>query len=46
MERSLLDFCVAGELKQKSNRKRRVEPDQRSGRPKTHSKHRRRRKKR
>ena len=46
MERSLLDFWVAGELKQKSNRKRRVEPDQRSGRPKTHSKHRRRRKKR
>jgi ribonuclease R len=48
MERALLDFALTGEPTQKSNRsrKRRIEPDQRSGRPKIHSKQRRRRKKR
>ena len=48
MDRALLDFAISGEPKQKSkrNHKRRVEPDLRSGRPKTYSKQRRRRKKR
>ena len=37
MDRALLDFAISGEPKQKSkrNHKRRVEPDLRSGRPKT-----------
>ena len=48
LERALLDFSISGEPQQKSKRhhKRRVEPDLRSGRPKIHSKQRRRRKKR
>ena len=48
MERALLDFAISGESNPKSNRsrKRRIEPDQRSGRAKDYSKQRRRRKKR
>ena len=46
IERALLDFCIPGEPQQKTkrHRKRRMDPDLRSGRPKIHSKQRNRRK--